>query len=135
MRELLTWLRTAEEPDMDLDREVLWELFPADQKGFFSGARHISTMTGANGDLWFSPLDDREDIPRYTASLEMVMTLVGDDWTVKLCRFAERKAAGRTWATLGRGPKDSQEIHYFQAELLTCALLGAIIRSRSKIDE
>lgn len=135
MKELLTWLRTLEEPDIDLDREVLWHLFPTDRKRVFDDIRHISTMTGANGDPWFSPLDDRADVPRYSGSLEAVMTLVGEDWTVKLCRFARRTTGGKTWATLGRGPKDSQEVHYFQAEMLTCALLGAIIRSRSKTSE
>ena len=77
---LLDRLRAATEGSVELDKEVLWEIFPEKRKAMFDGVRHVSTMTGANGDPWFSPLADRHDVPLYTTSMDTAMTLVPNDW-------------------------------------------------------
>lgn len=90
--ELITRLRRASGPDRDLDRDVLFYMFPDDRVATFDGVKHISTMTGADGKPWFRPLADRHDSPRFTKSIDDVV-----EWC-EGCGFS-----WRVWSTMEGG--------------------------------
>lgn len=82
---LIERLESAPAGSLELDREILWAWFPEERKAVFDGVRHISTMTSANGEFWFNPLDNREDCPQYSTSIDAALTLVPDNhaWMVR----------------------------------------------------
>ena len=80
MNNIITRLETATGPDRELDRDIVFEIFPPDRKAVFNGVRHVSTMTGANGDPWFTPLESRGDCSWYTRSIDDALTLLPMGW-------------------------------------------------------
>ena len=90
--DLIERLRCASGPSRELDRDVLFEIFPRERVATFDGVRHISTITGADGSPWFTPLADRLDCPRFTKSLDDIV-----DW----CEGAG--ISWRVWSTLEGG--------------------------------
>lgn len=77
--ELAARCEAATGADRELDREILFVIFPKDRVAVFDGVKHISTMTGRDGEPWFNPLADRDDCPRYTGSLGDAMELLVPD--------------------------------------------------------
>lgn len=64
-------------PSREIDRDILWEIFPEDRKRVFDGVRHISTMTNADGEPdFFLRISDRHDCPHYTGSVDDALTLI-----------------------------------------------------------
>lgn len=98
MLALVQRFEDATEGNRDLDFEFLWAIFPEERKQTFDGVRHISTMTGADGEPWYLPLSDRDDCPRYSISIDEVLPVIRLDRGVTLHRFFGKK--GRSWATV-----------------------------------
>lgn len=78
----------ATEPTRDLDREILFLVMPKERTHVFDGVKHVSTMTGRDGEFWFNPLADRTDCPHYTGSIDDAMTLIPKDFSVETCHSA-----------------------------------------------
>lgn len=63
-------------PCRETDREILFATFPKERTAIFDGVKHISTMTGRDGEFWFNPLADRVDCPYYTEDFNDAMELL-----------------------------------------------------------
>lgn len=82
MQELIDRLRAATGPDRELDKEIIFATFPKNRVAVFDGIKHISTMTGADGEPWFGPLADRDDCPAFTNSFDEAITLLPDGMAI-----------------------------------------------------
>lgn len=114
-------------PDRELDRDIIFGIYPKDRVATFDGVKHISTMTGRNGEPWFLPLADRDDCPHFTASIDAAMTLVPDGsvWTIE-----ERSAWVRMLDSRAKaGVRESQSF----SQTTPLAICAAALRAQESL--
>lgn len=105
-------------PCRETDREILFATFPKDRVAIFDGVKHISTMTGRDGEPWFNRLADRTDCPYYTEDLNDAMS-ISTRW--RSIRFEK---TGETFGCF----VDAIDTN---AATLTLALASALLRARA----
>lgn len=114
-------------PCRETDREILFATFPKERTAIFDGVKHISTMTGRDGEPWFNPLADRRDCPYYTGSFRATKSLLPNGCTFALGDCNEddspwacvTNAEGVDYAATGADP--------------VLAFLSAILRARAAL--
>ena len=129
-QELIEKIKSAQSPSRELDREILFAVMPKARTAIFDGVKHVSTMTAANGDFWFTPLKERDDCPHYTGSLDDAVELVPKDlyWHIGYGKTRDDEPLGAAQII---SPESLETIAESEASTATLALCAVALRARA----